>query len=404
MSPLPGRTKWRAACMAVAVAVMALGATAAFADAGKGDRDTLRAVSLLFRHSVISPKYNPPKVEVDWPMGYKQLTAVGMRYMYEAGQALRRKYVTELALIAGRYKMPEVYVRSSNTDRALQAAQMLMLGLYPLGTGPNPSIFDKSLKAAPAPELAFTPVPIHAVGLKNDIVMRPWTARANCTKYRKYVKSLRRTPSYKKQARKFKKFLKRMSALTGVNEGKKTRKILYEINEIYEPLSANVQHNLPLPKGITSRDMELMSRLADWNYHHQFLGREIGRLTGGPFVGEVIANFSNFIESGGKARKFYLYSGHQRTMLGVEAALGIETARTEGPLFKGRVPPLGSHYAFELHEPSNNRFMVRLKFVSKKEEKIIPIPGCPGAMCPFERFKTVAGAGVPEDWGRECAS
>ena len=281
---------------------------------------------------------------------------------------------------------------------------MLVLGLYPLGTGPNPSIYDKSLKAAPAPELAFTPVPIHAVALKNDSVMRPWTGKANCTKYRKYVKSLRRTPTYKKQAKKYKKFLKRMSAITGVNEGKKTRKILYEINEIYESLSANIQHNLPLPKGISSRDMELMSQLADWNYHHQFLGKRIGRLTGGPFVGEVVANFSNYIEKGGKARKFYLYSGHQRTMLGVEAALGIETARTEGPLFKGRVPPLGSHYAFELHEPKQGSFAVRLTFVSQQGEKTISIPGCPSEMCPLERFEAVAAEVVPKNWRAECAA
>ena len=207
--------------------VKSLRRTPAYKKQAKKYKKFLKRMSAMtgsfVRHSVISPKYNPPKVKVDWPMGYKQLTAVGMRHMYEAGQALRRKYVTELALIAGRYKMPEVYVRSSNTDRALQSAQMLLLGLYPLGTGPNPSIYDKSLKAAPAPELAFTPVPIHAVALTNDSVMRPWTGKANCTKYRKYVKSLRRTPAYKKQAKKYKKFLKRMSAITGVNEGKKTR-------------------------------------------------------------------------------------------------------------------------------------------------------------------------------------
>ena len=338
-----------------ALAALALAGGAlvpAWAASTKDDGDTLRSVSLLFRHSVISPKYNPPKVKTEWPMGPRQLTAVGMRAMYEEGQALRRKYVDELGLISGHYKGSEVYVRASNTDRALQTAQLLMLGLFPLGTGPDPAVYDKSLEAAPAAQLAFTPVPIHSVALENDSVLRPWTGAAGCKAYRKYVKQLPNTDLYRTQGSKYQDFLKHISSVTGFNEGENTSKILYQVNEIYEPLSAHVQHKIPLPQGISQADLEQMGELADWNYHHQFLGRKVGRVTGGPFVGEIVNNLREVVTGGAKARKLYLYSAHQRTILGVEAALGIETARTEGPLFTGRVPPLASHYAFELHKPA----------------------------------------------------
>ncbi len=245
----------RMALLAVAV-VVATGA-AALAQTSANEQDSLRAAALLFRHSVISPKYTPPKVDTEWPMGFKQLTAIGMRDMYRRGQQLRRKYVDELGLISGTYHADEVYVRASNTDRALQSAQMLILGLFPLGTGPDPSIYDSGLSAAPAPELAFTAVPIHSVALENDSVLRPWTGKAECTKYRKYVKGLSKTALYRDQGQKYEDFLRRMSAITGVGEGKKLAKILYEVNEIYEPLSANVQHNLALPAGISDEDMDL---------------------------------------------------------------------------------------------------------------------------------------------------
>jgi acid phosphatase len=375
------------------------GQTAVAAD----DRSTLRSVSILFRHSVISPKYSPPKIKTTWPMGYRQLTAIGVQQTYVNGQALRKKYVDQLGLISGRYNLREVYFRASNADRALQTAQVLALGLYPLGTGPDPAVYDSSLKAVPTPGLAFTPVPIHAVSLKNDAVLRPWTGQANCTRYRTFVKALPKSKLYKAQAKKFLPFLIRIAAITGINEGKSPAKILYGVNEIYEPLTAFIAHKKPLTKEITDKDMEMLRQLSDWNYHHQFLGKKMGRLTGGPLVGEVVRNFANFIKYPKKARKLHIYSGHQRTVLGLEAALGIETARTEGPLFKGRVPPLGSRYAFELHERAKKKYSVRLKFVSGEKEKTIKIPGCGGEFCPIDRFRKVVADVVPRNWRAECS-
>jgi len=177
---------------------------------------------------------------------------------------------------------------------------------------------------------------------------------------------------------------------------------LYLINEVYEPLSANLQHNLPLPEGISEDDMQKMGELADWNYHHQFQGPSVGRLTGGSFVAEVIKNFSQVSENGDSAKRLYLYSGHQRTLLGLEAALGIETFRTSGPLFVGRVPPLGSHYAFELHEVADGQFAVKLKFLTDEGEQVIQVPGCDSDMCPLDSFVSAVSKVIPTNWRKEC--
>jgi acid phosphatase len=389
-------------CVLLTLAVLGLGGAQAWADSTKRDAETLRSVSLLYRHSVISPKYSPPKVKTEWPMGWMQLTAVGMREMYQKGQELRHKYVDRLGLISGGYKGSEIYVRASNTDRALQTAQLLMLGLYPLGTGPDPAVYDASMEAVPAPQLAFTPVPIHAVALKNDAVLRPWTGKAGCKAYRKYVKQLPNTDLYRKQGSEHQDFLEHITAVTGFNEGEEAGKILYQVNEIYEPLSAHVQHNIPLPQGISEADLRKMRDLADWNYHHQFLGRRVGLVTGGPFIGEIVDNMREVVTAGPNARKLYIYSAHQRTLLGVEAALGIETARTKGPLFSGRVPPLASHYAFELHETGKGAFAMRLKFVSDGAEQVITVPGCDGPMCPLENFVKAVSRVIPGDWRKAC--
>ncbi len=370
--------------------------------AASEDAKTLRSVALVFRHGVISPKYTPPKVKAEWPMGFKQLTAVGMQQLYAEGQALRAKYVDDLKLVSDRYHVSEVFVRASNTDRALQSAQILSLGLFPLGTGPDPSEYDSKLEAAPSKALAFTPVPVHSVALTEDSLLRPWTGQANCSRYRAFVKTLETTDNYRDKAAAHTDFLIRMAAVTGVNEGAAPARILYLVNEIYEPLSALVQHGKPLPPEISKDDMQLLSDLSDWNYHHQFLGKGVGQVTGGVFAGELVRNFQDVASEGPRRRKLYLYSAHQRTLLGIEAAFGIETLRTKGPHFRGRIASLGSHYAFELHEPSVGEFAVRASFTSSAGKIPIEVPGCGGEMCPLSRFAEVLSEVVPKDWRQAC--
>ena len=366
--------------------------------AADDDKATLRAVNLLFRHGVISPKYNLPKAKADWPMGFMQLTSIGRQDMYERGQQLRKKYVEELGLISPTYRGSEIYVRASNADRSLQTAQLLVLGLYP----PVLATQNKAMTPAPSIVQGFTAVPIHSVALENDKVLRPWTGKANCQKYRSFVKSFPKTRLYKSVAKKHVSFLRRISAATGANEGKKPAQILYGVNEIYEPLSSMVAHKMSLPQGISTEDLQQISALADWNYHHQFLGKTVGRLTGGPFLKEVLGNIDGYISLREKGPRFFLYSGHQRTLLGVDAALSIEKARTKGELYVGRVPPLGSHYAFELHETAPNDFAVRVRFTTDDQEKTLRIPGCNSDMCPLPTFRKAISQTIPQNWANEC--
>ena len=386
----------------VAVGLWSAPGGQARSDTAASDAETLRAVTLLFRHSIVSPKFTAPKTKAEWPMGLRQLTALGIREMYDTGQELRRKYVDELGFISGSYQPSEIYVRGSNTDRSLQSAQLLMLGLFPLGTGPDPAIYDESLEPAPAAGLAFNPVPVHSVALENDWVLRPYTGKANCQRYKKFVKALPKSKLYREQGEKYRDLLRLASSATGMYEGEDPNKILYSINEINEVLSASVQHNFPIPPEISEKDLQMIGELSDWNYHNQFLGKGVGQLMGSGFLGELAGNFSALAGGEPRGRKFSLYAGHQRTVLGVEAALGIETARTRGALFGGRVPPPATYYAFELHEPAEGRFAVRLTFNGKDGAQAIPIPGCEGRMCGFEDFRTLVSKVVPKNWRQAC--
>jgi|GEM_PF-329011 len=365
---------------------------------------TLRAVTIITRHSAISPKYSLPNNPISWDIGKSQLTALGVFDMYNKGQWLRQKYIDREQLIGRNYHTSTLYVRSSSTDRALQSAQVMMLGMFPLGTGQTPQSYDPSSPSLPGLYLAFTPVPVHSVALENDNLLRPWTKQANCRKYRNFVKGLAQSEAYQKKAAEYAPFLQKIADITGFNAGEEPAKILYEINKIYEPLSAQMIHKIPIELEISEEDLQLLSDLSDWNYHQQFLGKGIGRITGGPFLQEVVNNLNGFVESGGKKRKLHLYSAHQRTLLGIQAALGIESFHAKAPLYRGRVPALASHYAFELRELSPNTYAVQLKFVSgiNGKEQVIPIPGCSGYLCSLEQFKKLTAEVIPQDWQSEC--
>lgn len=376
------------------------------ANSASEDREigTLRAVTIITRHSAISPKYSLPNNPVSWEIGKSQLTALGVFDMYNKGQWLRQKYIDREQLIDRTYHTSALYVRSSSTDRALQSAQVMMLGMFPLGTGQTPQGYDPSSLSLPGLYLAFTPVPVHSVALENDRLLRPWTKQANCQKYRNFVKGLAQSEAYQQKAAEYAPFLQRIAETTGFNAGEEPAKILYEINNIYEPLSAQMIHKIPIELEISEEDLQLLSDLSDWNYHQQFLGKEIGRITGGPFLQEVVNHLNSFVESGGKKRKIHLYSAHQRTLLGIQAALGIESFHAQAPLYRGRVPALASHYAFELRELAPNTYAIQLKFVSgvNGKEQVVPIPGCNGSICSLEEFKKLTAEIVPQDWRSEC--
>ena len=101
----------RKVLLATLVIVGLCGPVPAVAAADNNDADTLRAATLLFRHSVVSPKFTAPKSKTVWPMGLRQLTALGIREMYDTGQELRRTYVDQLGFISGSYR-PSAFRRS----------------------------------------------------------------------------------------------------------------------------------------------------------------------------------------------------------------------------------------------------------------------------------------------------
>ncbi|XP_043922129.1 lysosomal acid phosphatase-like [Protopterus annectens] len=120
---------------------------------------TLKFVTIVYRHGDRSPinsfPSNPIK-ENAWPQGFGQLTTLGMQQHYELGQFLRKRYS---GFLNTTYDHREIYIRSTDYDRAQMSAQANLAGLYP----PQGSQVWNS-------NISWQPIPVHTVPVAKDRV------------------------------------------------------------------------------------------------------------------------------------------------------------------------------------------------------------------------------------------
>ncbi|MBU0744818.1 MAG: histidine phosphatase family protein [Gammaproteobacteria bacterium] len=109
----------------------------------------------IVRHGDRTPLFSIPKSNYKWIEGHGKLTAIGMQQMFQLGTHIRKKYVDDYQLLPKHYQNGTIFVSSTDYDRTLISAQSILLGLYPLGTGP---ILPNGTPALPE---AFQAIPIH---------------------------------------------------------------------------------------------------------------------------------------------------------------------------------------------------------------------------------------------------
>uniref|UniRef100_A0A7E4VDB4 DUF4470 domain-containing protein n=1 Tax=Panagrellus redivivus TaxID=6233 RepID=A0A7E4VDB4_PANRE len=95
--------------------------------------DNLVYVTAIWRHGDRAPGDLPyPKDVYDesyWPHGWEELSNLGMLQMHDLGAYFKQEY--QGTFVNTTYNYKEIYVRSSDSDRALVSAQAFMNGFYP---------------------------------------------------------------------------------------------------------------------------------------------------------------------------------------------------------------------------------------------------------------------------------
>lgn len=118
----------------------------------------LLTLTQLYRHGDRSPAATYPTDPYDesyWPVVWGGLTTLGMQQHFALGKWLRHRYGN--ILLSEHYTPNEIYIRSTDIDRAIQSAESNLAGLYPPH---DDQIWN--------PELLWQPIPVHSVPAADD--------------------------------------------------------------------------------------------------------------------------------------------------------------------------------------------------------------------------------------------
>lgn len=307
----------------------------------------------LVRHGDRTPLQQLPTVSHHWTQGLGQLTAKGMRQEFELGTKLHKRYIDEQHLLPAQYDAKTLYVRSTNYDRTLMSAQSLLLGLYPLGTGPY-------LSGEPALPEGFQPIPIHIPrSEKHD----PLLIDTDTPKFNELLQTYVYTQApWKAKEEALRGKYKRWSELTGFEIN-----ALYRLQPLADILYIHNLYGLPLPAGLSKEEADEIIETGKWCFTMKFKPKKIGQTVATDLLAMII-DFLEKAEHQNTSLKYVLLMGHDTSILGLLSVMQV-------PL--EQAPGYASWVNFSLFEKENGERFVEIHFNDKR----IALPVCDKTAC-----------------------
>lgn len=305
----------------------------------------------LIRHGDRTPIYTiPTSPPFHWQEGEGQLTPEGMRQEYQLGVSLRKKYIEEQHLLPAHYNVSTMYVRSTDYDRTLMSAESLLMGLYPLGTGPL------------LPQ-GYQPIPIHTVPKDDDTAFVPDINRDTLKALvNQYVAS---SAEWQKKNNELKPYYAHWSQATG-----KTITDLHQLSSLADTLYIDQLHHAPIPKALSPSDVKMILQAGKWAMAAAYRPKQVGDIMGGKLL-TVIRDYLHQAAHHQLSYAYVLLSAHDSTILSVMSAMG---APLDAP------PRYASDLNFALYQTDDGKKVVKVTFNGKP----VVIPACHGEVCTLE--------------------
>lgn len=324
--------------------------------------EALAADKLIFaldiiRHGDRTPLTSIPKAPHKWSGDPGQLTPLGMQQEYQLGVKMHKRYIEKSHLLPANYQQNTLYVRSTDYDRTLMSAQSLLLGLYPLGTGPQLS------SGAPALPSRFQPVPIHAESKDHTVWLFADSDDAYFGKLLdQYVVN---RPEWQAKLNELKPHFSRWSEITGA-----PLHDLYDVGDLSDSLYIYKLNHIPYPKGLTNQDADKIIQAGQWAFMDEWTP-EMGRVTGHKLMLTIGDYFTQVVKEHSPL-KFVLISGHDSTILSAMSAMQVP--------IKDAPPHYASNLSYLLYEVQPNEYVVKVIYNDK------PVKLACGYACPLAEF------------------
>jgi len=317
---------------------------------------------------------------------------------YSFGKYLRQRYDGFLSKI---YRPSEIFVQSSDADRAIMSVLSNMAGLFP----PTP----EDPKSVWNTDVAWQPIPVHTIPKKLDNFIN---FGAYCPRFaelkKEYLQTSPFAQSINEDAENVKLF-EYVSKHTGLNITD------FElISDIYDTLKIQKSYNLVLPDWTKEVFPEKMGKLAPLFFDERVLVPtvEAKKVKAGPLLKFITKNMDvkrnspdltkKEIDDHRKA-KMYVLSGHDTTSSIFLGALGV---------FETQFPAYASAAIVEMHkgDPTQADTNVADHYVKvffRNDTSVPPyefeIPKC-GYPCKLDTFKSLYGELMVDgsDWEVAC--
>uniref|UniRef100_A0A1B6CBF9 Acid phosphatase n=2 Tax=Clastoptera arizonana TaxID=38151 RepID=A0A1B6CBF9_9HEMI len=338
------------------------------------DNGSLVLVSIIFRHGDKTPTESyasdPYKDDKFWPEGWGQLTIKGKSQMYQLGINLRTRYKRFI----GKYSLESIRVDSSDADRCLQSAAVLLAALFP----PEDSQIWN-------PDLLWQPVPIHATPRSLDKLI---VVKAPCPQYyaekRKIDLELATNTSTI-----YKDLYEYLS-----NHAGEAIDSIQKVESLYNILEIEDEKGLTLPEWTESVFPDKMRPIATLCLSSFTYTPLLKRLYGGPLVGQMMQHMIEKQNGRIPKNKMFLYSAHDLTLVNVWQAMGFKQ------LLK---PEYGAAIIVELHLVEG-QYEVQMQYINSSTSKSptrLNIPQC-NSPCRLDDFNRIMQPVIPVDWDQEC--
>lgn len=300
-------------------------------------QETLIFAFDVIRHGDRTPLRTLPNSPYRWPEGLGQLTPIGMQQEYQRGVEFRKKYIDRSHLLSPHYNNEEMLVLSTNTDRTLMSAQSVLLGLYPLGTGP--SLPDSNQPALPS---HFQSIPIHirAKDASFDITM-------DVDSHHLLKKFVFTQPSWQSKTEKLRPQMAKWSKVTGMKINN-----LHQVRHLADILHIYQLHHIAIPADLSADDVKQIIAVGNEASLTEYKTRQIADIQGT----HLLKTISSYLEQASQQKtplKYVLFSGHDSTIMSLMTELHM-------PLTVK--PPYGANLNFALFKTSENHFLVKVTY------------------------------------------
>uniref|UniRef100_A0A915DQ32 Acid phosphatase n=1 Tax=Ditylenchus dipsaci TaxID=166011 RepID=A0A915DQ32_9BILA len=331
----------------------------------------LKFVQAIWRHGDRAPDRkmysNDVYGEEYWPRGWNQLTNLGMLQMKELGQFMHDRYAG--SFVSPSFNKTEVFVLSSEADRALVSAQALLNGFFPAMD--QLSQFENNLP--------WQPIPVHSSGADDpDPLLKPTSF--DCPKYDEVAKE-----TLDKLAKEMRAKYSRFFTFIEQNAENGASMTFHNVAKL-GGISREIIHNLSQPAWVhqtwpeygNQTTLELLTEIRRAERISEFNSTKLAYLRGGFLLGDWLSRITKLAkgEPAEKPSKMMLYSSHDGTIQALLHSMRLND---------GKQVPYSACIFMEVHQVDDGGWEVELFYRRNRVLERMTVVGCE-EVCPVTKL------------------